>query len=419
MPRLTTAADERIAWSLWLALFVVISIGICAGDIHSVAIHYADAALHWGEGQPLYNHWGVGFLYLPQAAILHIPFAQLPRVPAEILWRGFTIGIFALGIHRLCRLSERGHSVRLFPMATCVSIPLAFSAARNGQATLLIAGLVLLVIGELVNRRWNRVTALLCLAIAFKPLALPTALVVAVLHRPLLWRVGLGLLIVAMVPYLTQEGSYVTGQYYECGVAMRIAADLGTSEPWAQLIGLLEVAGCSIPAEYHTLLRVLAGGAVLVACWQARRRLPVHRFGLYLFSLTTIYLLLFNPRTENNTYAFLAPVIGVCCGEALLVLRNRRLGAAVVLIALGILGSYELGRLIAPPAPPVWLAPLMTVCFAIIVCCQLCRETRSAVLSDTPVIEADSRAPVPESERARAPHSPWRPWSKTSVVLHK
>jgi len=407
MPRLTLTrpGDERNAWCLWLALFVVISAGICVGDIHSVAIHYADAGIHWAEGQPLYNHWGVGFLYLPQAAILHIPFALLPRIPSEILWRGFTIGIFALGLHRLCRLSEPGHHVRLFPMATCISVPLAFPAARNGQATLLIAGLLLLAIDELVSRRWNRSAALVCLAIAFKPLALPFALVIAAVHRPLLWRVGLGLLIVAIFPYLTQERDYVTGQYRECAVATKIAAELGIATPWAQLMGLFDVAGRSIPTAYQTLLRVLAGGAVLAACWLSQRRLPVHRHALFLFSLTTTYLLLFSPRTENNTYAFLAPALGVCCGEAFLVRRNRRLGAAFGLIALGILGSYELGRQIAPQSPPVWLAPLMTVCFAVIVCWQLSRETRSTASAADPMFERASRPAIRDSDHARAWHS--------------
>ena len=393
-----------MAWCLWLALFVVIAAGICTGDIHSVAIHYADAAIHWGEGQPLYNHWGVGFLYLPQAAILHTPFAQLPRVPAEILWRGFTIGIFALGLDRLCRLSERGHSVSLFPIATCVSIPLSFSAARNGQATLLIAGLLMLAIGEVVSFRWNRSAGLLCLAVAFKPLALPTALVIATVHRPLPWRIGLGLVIVALIPFLTQEWSYVVGEFRECGAAMRIAAEVGTREPWAQLVGLFDVAGFSIPSEYQTQLRVLAGGAVLVACWMAQHRLPVHRFALIVFSLTTIYVLLFNPRTENNTYALIAPAIGIFCGEAFLVQRNRRLGALVVLIAVGIVGSHEFGRLIAPHTPPVWLAPLMTVCFAVVVCRQLCQETRSAARAADTQFARGSGPAIRDSGHDRAPH---------------
>jgi hypothetical protein len=399
---LTRASDERNAWCLWLALFVVISLGICVGEIHSVVIHYAEAALHWVDRQPLYNGWGVGFLYLPQAAILHIPFAQLPRVPAEILWRGLTIGIFALGLRRLCRLSEIDHHTRLFPMATCISIPLAFAAARNGQATLLIAGLILLAIDELVSRRWNRSAALLCLAFAFKPLALPTALVIAAVHRPLLWRIGLGLLIVAIVPYLTQEWNYVTGQYRECVVATKIAAELGIATPWAQFMGLFDVAGWSVPTAYQILFCMLAGGAVLFACRQLRRRLLVQRYALYLFALTTTYLLLFSPRTENNTYAFLAPALGVCCGEAFLVKRNRWLGALFVLIAFGILGSYELGRLIAPQTPPVWLAPLMTVCFAIIICCQVCREMRSAVPAAIPVIERGSGTAIRDSENERA-----------------
>jgi hypothetical protein len=385
MPRLTFTrpGDERNAWCLWLALFVMICLGISLGDVRSVAAHYSQAARDWGDGQPLYNGWGVGFIYLPQAAILHLPFGQLPRVPDEILWRALTIGIYALGLRRLCALSEQDHHVRLFPMATCVSIPLAFAAARNGQATLLLAGLLMLAVDDLVCRRWNRSAAFLCLAFAFKPLALPLVLVIATLHRPMTWRVTLGMLTVAVVPYLTQDWRYVTGQYTDCTVAMRIAAEIGTATPWAHLFGLLEIAGLALPVAVQMPLCAAAGAAVLGLNWLALRRLPAHRAGILLFSLTTTYLLLFNPRTENNTYAFLAPALGLCCGESFLVRQNWRVGALYLLIASGILGSYELGKLLAPQAPPVWPAPLMAVGFLAMLTMQLRREIRRSLVAST------------------------------------
>jgi hypothetical protein len=383
MPRFTFTrpGDERNAWSLWLALFLLICLGICRGDLRSVATHYSQAARDWGDGQPLYNGWGVGFIYFPHAAILHLPFGQLPRFPDEILWRALTIGVYALGIRRLCAFSERDHCVRLFPMATCVSIPLAFAAARNGQATLLLAGLLMLAIDALVNRRWNRSAALLNLALAFKPLALPLGIVIAVLHRPMTWRVTLGMLTVSLLPYLTQDWGYVSEQYAECALAMRIAADVGAATPWAHLFGLLEIAGLAIPVAVQALLRASAGVAVLVMNWLVQRRLSAHRSGIFLFSLTTTYLLLFNPRTENNTYAFLAPALGLFCGEAFLVQRNLRLGTVYLLVACGALGSYELGKLIAPQVPPVWLAPLMTAGFLAMLIGQLRREFRPSVFA--------------------------------------
>jgi hypothetical protein len=383
MPRLTFTrpADERHAWWLWLALFLFIGMGICLGDVRSVATHYSQAARDWGDGQPLYNGWGVGFIYFPQAAILHLPFGQLPRVPDEILWRALTIGVYALGLRRLCALSEQDHHVRLFPLATCVSIPLAFAAARNGQATLLMAGLLMLAEDDLVNRRWSRSAALLSLAIAIKPLALPLVLVLAALHRPLVWRVALGLLTAAVVPYLTQDWRYVTDQYVECAAAMRIAASVGITTPWAHLFGLLEIAGLAIPVAVQTPLRAAAGAAVLALTWRAQRRLPDHRSAIFLYSVTTTYLLLFNPRSENNTYAFLAPAIGIYCGEAFLVRRNWRRGTLYLLIASGVLGSYELGKLIAPQAPPVWPAPLMAVGFSALIFAEYGSETRRRLIT--------------------------------------
>ena len=51
----------------------------------------------------------------------------------------------------------------------------------------------------------------------------------------------LGMLAIALLPFLTQDWGYVTEQYAECAAAMRIAADVGTTTPWAHLFGLLEI----------------------------------------------------------------------------------------------------------------------------------------------------------------------------------
>ncbi|MSR58714.1 MAG: DUF2029 domain-containing protein [Planctomycetaceae bacterium] len=374
----TRPADERNAWCLWLAVFAVLSVGIAWGGERSVAPHYLHAAEHWIRGEPLYSGVGVGFLYLPQAAILYIPFSFLLRIPGEILWRLMTIGTYVWGVRRLCGLSERDHPVLLFPLVTLVVVPLAFSVARNGQSTLLITGLILLAIDDLVNRRWSRSTALLCLAFAVKPTALPFLLVIGALHRPMLWRLLVGLLLVAAAPYLVQDRQYVTEQYVACIASMRTTAEIGIATPWSQLFGLLEIVGITVSHSLQTMARCLAALGTLALAWLAQRRLSPNRYGIYLFWLTAVYVLLFNPRTENNGYALLSPAIGLECAEAFLVDKNRRLGVLLTLIAIGMLGGYEISMLVAPNVPPVWLTPLMAICFAAVAGVAFRREVIAA-----------------------------------------
>ena len=175
MPRvtLTQPRAERYAWCAWLMLLAVLCVRACFNDLPTITTHYTDAAGRWMAGEALYNGRGEGFIYLPHAAILHVPFALLSHAPGELLWRLLTIGAFALGLRRLCGLSEREHGIHLFPLVTCITLPLAFAAAQNGQTTTLITGLTMLAVADVVDRRWSRASTLLCLALAFKPIGLP------------------------------------------------------------------------------------------------------------------------------------------------------------------------------------------------------------------------------------------------------
>lgn len=369
--------EERQAWLLWLTFFVVLAVGIASGSGRSVTYQYSWAAERWLQGVDIYEMGGRGFLYLPQAALLYLPFNLLPHVAGEIGWRLITLGTFAAGVYRLTRLAETNGGGRLFLITTCLTIPLSFSAARNGQATLVMAGLMMLSLDELTQRRWTRAAVLLCLGLAFKPLTFVLMLVVAAIYRPMLVRLAIGTVVLALLPFFTQEGSYVLDQYAGFAGMLRSATQLGIDRPWAQLFGMLQIAGISLPEPIQTLFRVTAAGATLIAGWWVHRRLPASRCALYLYALAGCYLMLFNPRTENNTYALIAPALGVFCGEAFRVERNRVLGCVLILFALGTVCSYEIGTRLTPGVHPVWLAPLMCVGFSLVLLGQLIGEVQS------------------------------------------
>jgi hypothetical protein len=393
---LTRASDERNAWRVWMALLVVVGLGICLGSTKSVSVHYTRAALRWLHGDALYNFGGSGFIYLPQAAILHLPFALLPHIPGEIAWRALTIGIYALGIRRLCGLSEETHAIRLFPLATCIAVPLAFSAARNGQTTLLITGLMMLAIDDVVHARWSRGAVLLSLALALKPVALPFLLLLGALHPAMRWRLLAGSVVVALFPYLTQNPAYVTSQYIAWRESMRAVLELERTVAFAQIFRALEIVHWVVSPRAQLIVRLGAAGGLLGLLWLVRRRLSAARYGIFLFTLTTGYVLLLNPRTENNGYAFLSPAIGLFLAEAYLVERRWRRGVVLSIIAAGMLGSYEVAILIAPNVPPIWLAPLMAIGFLAVSGTCLVREMkhapRRAVLFDP--LEMDFESPA-------------------------
>lgn len=392
-PTIGKSATEQSAWLLWLGLLVVIGAWVLIRNNHSVTPAYHEAAQHWIQGRNLYLNTGRGFLYLPQAALLHIPFSLLPTTLGEIGWRFLTISLFAFGSWRLCRLFEQSHNIRLFLPMTLLVLPLSSSGARNGQATLIIAGLMMLAACELALHRWNRATALLCLGFAFKPLTLVLMLLAGGVHRTMVWRLLLGTALVLIAPYLTQSPAYVTAQYVECLAMLRSAAQLGIEREWAHFFGMLQAVGLEVPEPAQTAVRFCLAFVTLLLARYAIRNLPASRSALYLYGLGGCYLMLFNPRTENNTYAMIAPVIGIIWAEALLIQRNYAIASLLAILSLGIVGSYEFGRRLLPDTRPVWLAPLMCLAFTIVLIARMLLESRRRALRDAPLTATTGMCP--------------------------
>jgi alpha-1,2-mannosyltransferase len=369
----TKPINVRIAWLLWVALFLFATAPTLTSHIHDVTHYYGTAAQHWFRGEPMYDESGHGFLYFPQSAILYAPFACLPGSSGEMAWRAVILAMFACGVCRLARLAGRTPGLDFFPLTTMFCLPLAFSSERNGQATLLMAGLMMLAAVDLVDRRWWRASICLALGVAVKPLCLVMLLLAAVLYPATSWRLTICVGLLIAMPFLTASPDYVFSQYADCGKMLHAASDRGLEANWAQLFGLLDVARVRVPPLVQSALRVLAAAATLVLLLYAQRKLPREWAGTYSYVLAVCFLMLFNPRTENNSYSALAPAIGILFCQDVLVRRNYVLGAAYVILSIGILGTYYVCRLFTGPEFTTWLAPLMGVFFAAIVVAKLFR----------------------------------------------
>src|SRR5574342_1221038 len=209
MVSLTSRCAVRYAWIGWAALFLMVASIIVSGTDRTVVPSYRIAALNWLAGRGLYDGTGVGgFVYFPQAAILFVPFALLPQALGEVLWRFIIIGTFAAGLRGFAALVGEKTRKELFPLMTLVAIPLAWDCARNGQATLIMTGFMILAVVDAARNHWWRATLWLALSVAIKPLAIVVVLLIAATDRPMTWRVLLGMIILALTPFATQHPSY-------------------------------------------------------------------------------------------------------------------------------------------------------------------------------------------------------------------
>jgi alpha-1,2-mannosyltransferase len=391
---------DRAAWTAWAALFVTISILILAGSDHSVVSTYRDATIQWFSARDIYNDTGHGFLYLPIAAVLFAPFAWLPPAACEIGWRLVAIGGFAIGVRRLGQLSERGESDTTFGLLTLASLPPALACARNGQSTLIMAGLMMLACVDLAEQRRTWAVLWATLAVALKPLAIVLLLLAPFVDRRLVGRVVLGLVVVLCVPFLTQRPSYVLDQYMKCGQMLRASSRCGMIELWAQPFSVLGLLGVKVPEATQTVLRLIAAVGAILLTRAARLRSGPLRAAEYLLAISSLYILLFNPRTENNTYALLGPVIGLSLVAALAVRRPGR-GEVIflsTLLALMAVGD-ALVRLFAPEGEHIWMTPCVATAFGLYLIHRLYfrREAK-------PIVRPADIG-VPTEDTLRGPHA--------------
>jgi len=368
---------RQLAWLVWIAVAISMSGLSVSGDKHSVTGEYRSASLNWIAGRPLYSMTGHGFIYLPQTALVFAPWGLLPEPVGAVAWRCTIVAILAAGVARFTRLVNGDD--RWFLINTIVSAATAVGCVRNGQATLIIAGLMMLACVDLGERRWTRAAMLLVLAIAFKPTALILILLVGALFLPMLWRLAIGLPLFAIAPFLAQNSRYAYSQYMAFFENSREAFHLGETGYWAQLFGIFKVAGVDVPLPVQEVARIVFGLATLVVCWLAVRKLPTGRGIFYLYAISTCYLMLFNSRTEGSTYAMVAPVYGILLASAWLKEQNRTATTWLIVGIVATVLNYELIHLFTRQKnTEVWVCPFVCVLVTIYVVVQLFRELKSA-----------------------------------------
>jgi hypothetical protein len=366
-----------ITWTIWGVLALVMAgYGLATGFERDATGDQAWAVARWFEGVELYATERLGYYYPPQSLLLFAPFG-LAGDAGSAAWRVVTVLAFGLGVWGLVR--HRGGTVAtdLFLVASLVSIPPMLDATRNGQATVVMTAGMALCAAALARERWWWAAVWIGLAVALKPLAIVMLLLVGALYpRRMLWRLGVVGLALALMPFLTQSPGYVLEQYRSMagkwvgsyGSDGTRAEDFGTH---AELFSLLHVVGVEVSDRVQTGLRLVFAAGTLGLGWVARRRLGGPEAAGAVFALAAVYLMLFNPLNENNTYAVLAPALGVAAAGLLIAERRPVAGGLVALASVLIAANFELTKFVTPDNP-VWLAPLVTIPFGLLVGWRAC-----------------------------------------------
>ncbi len=413
---LLTKRATRLTWIAWGIFFLAACLVLAIPkDRRQASAAYARGAARWRSALDLYDEGGKGFIYLPPSAVLYVPFSLLPGYPQDVLWRFVTIGLFAAGVFQFCRMAGEEKGIEYFAVVSLLVLPKTWTCAVNGQATPALAGLSMLALAEIHRRRWGPAALFLAAALAFKPLAIVLILLVAALYPPIRGRLALGIAVVFAVPYLTQSPGYVTEQYRASVDMLSDAAEIGREVRWAHLLSLGKLIGIELAPAWETIIRLLAALATVAVCWRACRIAfplqktepegdglsspPLRKGGvggvftgdelqnenckmriansssapvqseispwplIYLYALATSYLLLFNPRTENNSYVMLSPAIAVFFVRAWFVEHRAAKAGWLCAAAVAIFAGHDFCAVVTPQSEVVWVCPLVGVAF--------------------------------------------------------
>jgi hypothetical protein len=347
------------AWLVFLVAIVVLV--ILHPHQHTVVQPYRDGAFASLAGVDMYGPGIHGFLYLPSFAVIFLPFAWLGSPLGDLVWRAVGLAVLAAGVVRLARLLGGGQARLVLGVALLAGLPASASAVQNGQATVVMIGLMIHATVDIAAGRAWRPGLLLGLAVGIKPLALVMALLTAAVWPRLRLPVLTGLALVLAIPFLRAHPAIAIGQYVAAWGKLTIASDPGIGD-WSDLTMLLTKAGLRPPGALMTVLRIAAAlGAVALAAWAGRRlRLADAAFSWLL--LSCLYLLLMNPRTQEDAYLMLALPAALLAGRYFFVERRLFEARGLLLLCLA-LGSQAYGDLIFRPTE-LWLKPLLALLFA-------------------------------------------------------
>jgi len=335
-------------------------------DKRTVTPEYRQASEKWWTGKESpYDMSQGGYLYLPQEAMLYTPYQMLPKRIGEPLWRWTGLALLALGLWRTAGMMSPTQRNRLFLAATILVIPASLSSARNGQVNLPLAGLILLSVSALARSHWNMAPLMLLLAVMLKPIALAPALLAAACYAPLRLRLAGGFLLCLAATWIHPHPAYVTAEYRHLWEKLLLAGQ-PSQNTFSDFFGMLWHWGLHPSPTIISLTRAVAAVAALVFSLRVMRLFRVEAllqaFGVMLLSV--IYLMLFNPRTEENSYVILAGFTALMAGRAILENCLEDAGRPALLLTLFTLAlAVECYGYPIFPLTKIWFKPLATLVF--------------------------------------------------------
>ncbi len=304
--------DRRYEWGAWLVWIIPV---IVIGVLISLARHrdgtiqiYNEACGNWWARRDIYTG-RQGMNYLPHFTLLFSPFYALGMPLCSILWRVVSVLCLAWSLRRLIAIVSPQPCSRDFFWGSLFAMPVCLGAVKFGQANVPFAAITVLAVVLLMEQRWKSAGAALVAAIAIKPLGLVLVLLAMCGCRRVIVPVVVSGIVMLLVPFAFAPPEYALAQYTSLIDNMRDCSQAAVEHRFANLNSIFERLSINLPMPVVSVMNLLAALGTLVVWLFAARRFDEPERGLLLLSLATVYLMLFNPMNESNSFVIVAPAI--------------------------------------------------------------------------------------------------------------
>ncbi len=283
---------------LFIVLLVTWQRGIAKPEHGTFAI-FRQSYVHLARNQDLYARYPQEqgseprdrFKYSPSAAVLLSPLASFSYPVALLIWNLANVALLGYAVSRLV------HSDRI-PLALTLLLPEVLVSIQSSSSNALVAGLMLLSVALIVERKQTRAAAAIIAGAALKlfPLALCAVAMTQRQWRRFTARVVLAAVVCLLLPLAVVGPSELAFQY-------RSWFDLEMHDAQDVVFGLSVIR--LIRTYWSTSLGNWvfqgAGLVVLIAPLLHRARWVDRDFGIQLGCSTLLFCVLFNHQTERAT----------------------------------------------------------------------------------------------------------------------
>ena len=369
--------DRKIP--IWAILFwIVLIVSVCgrlayatpgSGTVVPIYVH---AAERWRNAEDIYAPQMQLDVYRnpPVVAMAFVPFTRTPVKTGEILWRLIGVALFLGGLDGFVRNAVGELSSLRLGLLYLVAAELVIPSVNNGQTNVHLIGVILLGATNVLQDRPWRAALWFAVAASMKLYPVAAAFLFVIVDPRLSWRLLLGVVAMAALPFLVHDSQYVLSEYCECWRFLGL--DDRTHTPFLHRAPIDWSIVPRVWFDFYpsvTLGKVVSAivGLGMAACVGFAKFRRSHLDAVVMaLGMGAVWMTAFGPATELPTYALLAPSTAIAA--ATVSFRNCPINGTLYWVAyLLIFGAIIRGSFPTSDIYPCrTLAPLGAILFGII-----------------------------------------------------